>query len=502
MTSEPTRPEEFTRRPTGIAGLDAVLMGGYLPAGIHIVLGQPGAGKTILGNQLCFNHARGGGRALFVTLLAESHARMLGHIGGLGFFDAGLIPNGVYYISGFGALERDGLPGLLELLRREMAAHRTTLLVLDGLVSVAQQGSSDVEIKKFIHELQVRADLADCAVFLLTSGGHGRSSAAAAELTMVDAVLELRACIYGWQSQRDLQVLKRRGAAYLDGRHGFRITETGIAVYPRIESQLARPTLQEWIGDGRLSSGVPRLDAMLCGGLPPNSTTVLLGPAGAGKTTLGLHFLAGSTAAQPGLYFGFYETPTAIRVKAATLGLATLADGGPVTLAWQPATEGLLDEIGVRLLAEVERRGVRRLVIDGMNGLERLAVDKGRLPAVFTALSNELRARGVTTIYTRETETTFSPVERLAGDTTMGDLSSIAENIVLLRYGELRSQLYRLVSVLKVRDSAVDHRVHVFDITGTGIVVDDDPAQADAILAAVTGQEGTAGRGRRKGGVP
>ena len=71
--------------PTGISGFDTILEGGVLRGGIYILLGTPGAGKTILGNQLCFNHAAGGGRALYVTLLAETHGRMLGHIGQLGF---------------------------------------------------------------------------------------------------------------------------------------------------------------------------------------------------------------------------------------------------------------------------------------------------------------------------------------------------------------------------------------------------------------------------------
>ncbi|MFO1058374.1 MAG: ATPase domain-containing protein [Dongiaceae bacterium] len=483
--SDPALPPPLARHPTGIGGLDIVLRGGYLAGGIHLVLGEPGAGKTILGNQLCFNHARAGGRALFVTLLAESHARMLSHIGELGFFDAGLIPGGVYYISALGTLERDGLPGLLDLLRREMAAHRATLLVLDGLVSAAHRGGSDIDVKKFIQELQVRAGLADCAIFLLTSGGRART----AELTMVDAVIELRNQPYGWQAQRDLQVLKRRGAGYLAGRHGCTISDAGLAVHPRIEAQFAAPTLQAWVDDSRLSIGVASIDAMLCGGLPRNSSTVLLGPPGSGKTTLCLQFLAGAGEDEPSLYFGFYEPPPAIRVKAATLGLVGFGESGPVALAWQPATEGMLDEICARLLAEVERRRVRRLVIDGMNGLERLAVEPPRLPAVFTALSNELRARHVTTIYTRETAVSFSPAERLAPDDgAVGGLSSIAENIVLLRYVELRSLLYRLVSVLKVRDSAADHRLRIFDITGRGIVVDPDPARAEAVVAALAGR--------------
>ena len=119
--------------PTGIAGFDTILEGGVLRGGIYILLGTPGAGKTILGNQLCFNHAAGGGRALYVTLLAETHGRMLGHIGQLGFFNEALIPDGVSYLSAFRILETEGLKGLSDALRRELRARKVDLLVLDGL---------------------------------------------------------------------------------------------------------------------------------------------------------------------------------------------------------------------------------------------------------------------------------------------------------------------------------------------------------------------------------
>ena len=90
-----------------------------MAGGITIVQGRPGTGKTILANQMCFHHARSGGRALYVTLLAESHARMLMHLGSLEFFDQGVIPDQVYYVSAFTVLEADGLRGLLTLLRRD-----------------------------------------------------------------------------------------------------------------------------------------------------------------------------------------------------------------------------------------------------------------------------------------------------------------------------------------------------------------------------------------------
>src|SRR6185437_3146821 len=140
---EMDRADRFPQRvPSGVPGLDAILRGGFLKAGIFIIQGSPGAGKTILANQICVHHAASGGRALEVTLLAESHSRMLLHIGQLRFFDANLIPSRMFLISAFRVLEEDGLRGLLDLLRREVQFQRASILVLDGLASAEESAGS------------------------------------------------------------------------------------------------------------------------------------------------------------------------------------------------------------------------------------------------------------------------------------------------------------------------------------------------------------------------
>jgi circadian clock protein KaiC len=491
MSATPDQPDETTLRKvaTGVEGLDVIAHGGFLEGGITIIQGKPGTGKTILGNQLCFNHAAGGGRALYVTLLAETHARMLLHIGKLGFFNTGAIPDGVTYISGFPVLEAEGVRGLLTLLRREVQAHNATLLVLDGLVAAEKVAGSDMEFKKFIHELQTQATMANCMMCVLTSGGEV-SDRETAEHTMVDAVIQMRSRLYGWRAQRDLEIVKRRGDGFLRGRHAFRINSAGITVFPRFEALFAIPTRTERDDSPRASTGLTTLDAMLGGGFPRGSSTLLAGPSGSGKTSFGLHFLSQCNPLERGLFFGFYEAPAGVRAKAAALGLAVsgLFDSGDVALNWQPTTEALLDETCARLLDCVRAHRVRRLVLDGLGGLAKLADEPERVGYILTALVNELRACGVTSVFTRETEEpvgsvlgSFNPVRPSI------DVSAIADNIVLLQFVKLRSRLYRTVSVLKVRDSRIDDRLRLFEITGGGIVVDDTPDRAEAILAEAAG---------------
>ncbi|MDO9714019.1 ATPase domain-containing protein [Paracraurococcus lichenis] len=449
------------RVPSGVPGLDTVLKGGFPRGGIHILQGVPGAGKTTLGNQICYHHAATGGRALYVTLLSETHARMLLHLGTMRFFDAARLPDQVAYISGFGALQGEGLPGLVTLLRREVAARKATVLVLDGLVAAEDRAASDTEFKTFIQELQTQAGLHGCTVFLLTTA---KGQAVPPEHTMVDGIVELTDVRFGSRTERGLFVNKLRGSDYLPGRHPFRITEEGLVVYPRVEAAFRVTTRPDEARSGRLSTGVEGLDAMLGGGLPEGTVTGVLGPSGIGKTTLGLHYACGSSAAEPGLFFGFYETPPRLVQQAASLGLdlGGAVDRGEVEILWQPQGENLQDALAHRLLDALGRRGVRRLFLDGLGGFTESSVEPGRLSRFFSVLVNEMRARGVTALYTMETRDVVGPGIELP----VSGVSSLVENLIALRYVERHARSRRLLSVVKVRGSGFDPGLREFVLEG------------------------------------
>jgi circadian clock protein KaiC len=458
--------QTIERVPSGVSGLDTILNGGFTKGGIHILQGTPGSGKTVLANQICYQHAAAGGGALYVTLLAETHTRMLLHLGTMRFFDAARLPEQVAYISGFGVLEAEGLPGLVTLLRREIAARKATVLILDGLVTAQDRAASDTEFKKFIQELQTQAALHGCTVFLLTTA---KGQTIAPEHTMVDGIVELVDQRYESRTERGLYVNKLRGSSYLSGRHPFRITAKGLEVYPRIEAAFRMSTRPDEARPGRLSTGIEGLDVMLGGGGVPEATvTGLLGPSGIGKTTMGLHFICGSSKAEPGLLFGFYETPPRLMHKASRLGLDLegAVDRGDVEILWQPQGENLQDALAHRLLDAIGRRGVRRLFLDGLGGFIEASVESGRISRFFSVLTNELRARRVTMLYTLETRDVMGPGIQMP----VTGMSSIVENLIALRYVEYRSQSRRLLSVLKIRDSGFDLALREFVITdGSGI---------------------------------
>jgi circadian clock protein KaiC len=468
------------RVPSGIAGLDTVLRGGFFRGGLYIVQGPPGTGKTTLANQICFNAMAGGRHALYVTLLAEYHARMIQHLNTMSFFDASKIPDLLTYISGFRVLRQGGSQELLGLLRREIGRHGASILILDGFATAQRSAASAQDFNEFVHELQGIAIATDCTMFLLTSN---KGLPNTPEYTIVDGIVELSDDLIGWAAERTLQVVKLRGSDYLTGRHAFRITDDGLAVYPRTEAVLARPSRPDHGDTVKLPSGVARLDSILGGGLPAASTTLVLGPTGVGKTTLGLQFLSACSEQEPGLFFGFYETPARIgaKVDGVCRPLRGLLDAGTVEVLWQPPTDGPLDAYGERLIQAVARRGVRRLFIDGLGAFRNAATNPVRMGHFLNALTNELRVRGVTTVYTLEVTDIIGPTIRAP----ISDLSSLAENMILLRFVQLRSRLYRLISILKVRDSAFDQSLYEFVTTDRGLVIESSFESAEAITSGL-----------------
>ena len=479
------------RLPSGVAGLDTILHGGFIRGGLYIIQGVPGAGKTILGNQICYNHVAGGNSALYVTLLAENHARMLLHLRPMHFFDPSVIPEALTYVSAFDILEEAGLKGLQTLLRQEAEARNATLLVLDGLVAAQESGASTREFKRFVNELQTQAGAIDCTMFLLTSA-HGQI--VSPEHTMVDGVLELADEVYGFRAERRLEVRKFRGSDYLRGRHAFRIANEGIVVFPRLEALPSSPPRAQPGGPCRISIGIGKLDAMLGGGVPCNTATMLLGVPGTGKTTIGLHYLAAASAAEPGLFFGFSETPAQLIEMGRTLGLALepAIERGAIEFMWQAPMENILDELGHRLLAAIERRNVKRLFIDGFAGFSAAGTSPDRIARFAAALTNDLRGRGVTTIYTMETD------ELIGADIgiPIAGLAAIVDNIVLLRLVELRASLRRVLSITKVRGSAFDTRFREFIIATHGIDLADTFESAEAVLSGFA-RERTAAERRK-----
>lgn len=470
------------RRETGVPGLDLIIDGGLLEAGVYIVQGPPGAGKTILANQACFHHASQGGRAVYITLLAESHSRMFGHMRRMAFFDETRIPESVYYVGGFSTLETEGLPGLVGLVRGIVTKRSAGLAIIDGVASAHDSAATIRDFRKFLQELQVLADLTRCVIILLTNAE--RHSGFFPEHTMVDGVLHLTDELSELRPLRHIRVLKLRGSSPVRGLHSVKISDRGFEVRPRLESRLGNGALSEApIATGpKMAFGIPELDTMLHGGLRRGSITMLLGSSGSGKTVFGMQFLAeGLKRDERGLFFGFFEHPDAIMAKCRRIGINGIAEGvekGLARVMWQRPVEGVIDEIGDTLLDAVDQLNPQRVVIDGMQGFERATDLPERLSNIYSTIAHELERRRITAVYTSETRGLFESDIHVP----INGLSAATQNIILLRHVEHRAAILRALAILKIRDDDYDPGVREIRITDAGITLRDTFAHASHLL--------------------
>lgn len=482
-TGPEARPQPALERvESGIPRLDFILKGGFFRGGTYTLYGPPGAGKTILANQLCFNLIRRTGSAcVYITVLAESHAKMVQHLSGLDFFDPAIVGSKLKYMAAYQTLRKDGLDGVLALIRNTVVNDKPAVLVIDGLESIEQAADERLHSKEFLNQLQAFTSLVGTTTLLcaVEKAGDVRRD----ENAMVDGVLELSDQLIGPRGVRELTVHKFRGSGYLRGRHEVEITDGGIQIHPRTEIQFDNPPPRGQEKRERMRFGVPGLDNMMQGGVLSGSTVALLGAPGSGKTTLGLSFLVeGARNGNRGMYFGFYEPPPRLIERAEAIGipLQRYVDEGAIELVWQPPLEHYMDSLAEALLERVrgEQHERRRLFIDGVQGFAAATVYADRLPRFLSALTNQLRAWDVTTLISEEL-----PLFGTQLEPPNPELAHVVETVLLLRYVELRSQLHRLISIMKMRESEYDTAIREFRMGKGGISVNDSFESAEAILS-------------------
>ncbi len=229
--------DDATNITTGVPGLDDILGGGLVEGGLYLIEGMAGAGKTILSSQIGFHRVSEGDMVLYVTLIAESHTKLLAHLKRLSFYDADAISDRMLFVSGYHELMRDGLSGFLALIASTIKANRPRFMVIDGFRSAREFSSTELELSQFIHELSAFVTAARCTTLILAplSGNEPHP-----EHTLVDGLIELNRYSTGMRRAREIEVHKLRARDHLLGKHFFKITGDGLVTFPRLE---ARPSM-------------------------------------------------------------------------------------------------------------------------------------------------------------------------------------------------------------------------------------------------------------------
>ncbi|MDT7652918.1 MAG: circadian clock protein KaiC [Pseudonocardiales bacterium] len=442
--------------------MDAVLGGGLPRDGIILVIGLPGAGKTIMAQQCVFANASPERPALYLSTVSEPLEKILRYGQTLSFFDPTAVGRSVHYEDLGSVLHEHGLAGVLDRIRSLIRERRPGLIVIDSFKALHPYAESSSDFRRVLHHLA--GMLSAYPVTSLWVGEYGLDEIAVApEFAVADAIIALGSLRAGERTSRGLQVLKLRGGEFLAGTHGYRLSSDGLDVFPRLADP---PDATDYdLGTTRVRSGVQALDDMLDHGYWPGASTLLAGPTGVGKTVIGLHFVFyGARHGEPGLIATMQEDPAQLERIVQQFGWS-LADDR-VTLMYRSPIDLYLDQWVHELLHAIETTGATRVLIDSFGDLQAASIDPTRFREYVYSLVHRCSRRGVSLMMTYEIPELFG-LTRL----TEHSLSQLADNVVLLQYRGLDQVISRSLTVLKTRASHHDAQAREFGITTDGITI-------------------------------
>ena len=297
------------RLSSGSERLDRLLGGGLPPDAINLVIGPPGSGKTILAEQYLFNNATEHRPGLFLSTVSEPFDKVLRYGESLSFFDPEAIGSRVFYDDLGTTLVTDGITGLVQQIDRHLKELHPGIIAIDSFKAIRAFAADEADFRRFLHDLAGRLTAVAASCFWI--GEYSREAATdAAEFAVADAIITMGSKSASERETRVMQIAKLRGSGFLSGEHAYRVTPSGIEVFPRLADEQDADAYS--YAKTRDSTGIVALDVALGDGYWQGSSTLIAGPTGVGKTLMGLHFGflrgEGSAAGHPGHLSGERDT--------------------------------------------------------------------------------------------------------------------------------------------------------------------------------------------------
>jgi len=457
---------------TGIAGLDAILGGGFPKDHVYLIQGDPGAGKTTLSLQFLLQGLKLGETVLYITLSEtrrELHAVAKSHGWSL---DGVQIHEHLVREETLSEEEDTTIfhPSEIELgqtvsrILEEVERVNPQRVVLDSLSEIRLLSQSNLRYRKQILALkQYFTNRGATSLFLDDRTSEGNDL----QLHSVPhgvIVLERRAPLYG-APRRRLEIIKLRGVDFRGGYHDFTIRRGGIELYPRLVA--AREGGSG--GEGHLASGIAEIDALLGGGIEIGSSTLIMGPAGVGKSTLATQYaVAAAERGEKAALFIFDESRRSLLKRSAAVGmnLAGALENELITAQQVDPAELAPGEFANLVRDAVEKHGARTIVIDSLNGYLNAMPEERFLTLHLHEMLTYLGDHGVATIL-------VMAQHGLIGSNMISsvDVSYLADCVVLLRYYEAEGELHKAISVMKKRSGDHEKAIREFSMGEGGLNV-------------------------------
>jgi circadian clock protein KaiC len=494
LVSDKNPPKDAEQCPTGIEGLDDILAGGLTRNCFYLVQGDPGSGKTTLALQFLLEGIRRGEKGLYITLsetkqelltVARSHGWSLDAIQllELSAIEALLRPEAQTTVFHSSEME---LTKVSQLLLDETRKTRPQRVVFDSLSEFRLMAETQLRYRRQL--LSLKQEFAkDLSTVLLLDDKMSNSAVGPDPhvLSLTHGIIEMEQLSpdYGI-SRRRLRVLKLRGVKFREGYHDYAIVTGGLRIFPRLVAA-------EHHGEFRresVPSGLKELDQLLGGGLDRGTTTLILGPAGTGKSTLAFQFAFQiADQGERAMIFTFDESLGIVLARAKALGfdLGKHVQSGLVTVQQVDPAELSPGEFAVRVHRGVEA-GVKLVVIDSLNGYLNAMPGEKYLNNQLHELGSYLNQQGVITILILAqhglVEAAQSPV----------DLSYLTDTVLSLRYFEAEGEVKQALAVVKKRSGYHEKTIREFRLeTGKGIRVGAPLKEFRGILTGVPEFRGT-----------
>ena len=475
-----------TRCGTGSPGLDDVI-GGGLPRGYFYLLeGEPGTGKTTLALQFVGEGLRKGEKVLYVTL-SESPADLMRvarthgfQLEGVQFLEVKpseeeLKPEGQYSVFHPAEIElKDRLQTIVSEVRRQ----NPDRLVIDALSEVRMLAKDPLRYRRQVISLREYTP-ANCTTLLLDDRSGSDSEL---ELhSIVHGVIILRKVHrdYG-ATRRRIEVSKLRGCAFREGYHDYIIRTGGVEVFPRL---VAGEHETDGGHSGSVTSGIAELDALVGGGLDRGTSTLLLGPAGCGKTTIAMRWLAaGAARGENACAFLFEETIETMMGRARGLGmdLKPFLNSGRVKIEHLDPAEMSPGEFVYKVRQSVDHEGARLVVIDSLNGFLQAMPGEQFLALHLHELLTYLNHKGVVSLLVLAQAGVIG-----ANVQTPADVSYLADNIVVLRYFETKGEVKQAISMIKKRSGPHEHTIRELRLADNRIQVGEPLINFQGVLSGI-----------------